>query len=1401
MKSKQALSVLLTGLFLLFIQYSYAQLTFQKTYGSTANDALEGIVIVPTGGYVISGNTQSYGTLGAGGNFNEDNKDMFTIRCDAVGGITWSRTSGIINNREEGRFVANTNDGGFVIGGRTYTPDYNDDWYLQKFDGTGANVFNNNFGMTSGFAGYDDEMFKVTPVAPSGTPGENYGMVGWTNNYRIADDRDLTFTIYNATFGNIVASCFFGTTAGIVSESARDFIEESSTSYSMFGWTDGFAGGGGRNFILTRMTYTPPVIVPPTPASLAVSSYKSFGGNGSDEASSYFKTADGGYIMCGFTTSFGAGGNDMFLIKVGAPPAMTVQWSKAIGGAGDDRGYMVKQLSDGSYIIVGTTNSFGGGGNDMWAVKLDAAGNFSWSKCYGSTGTDEGRALQVRSDGGFYFGGWCDPPVSPAGNNRDMYVVSTNSTGFSGGCFETTVAPTVTVVPIASILTATTGGAFSGVNINQFSKGYSTTSPSPNLACKCTNYLPNEEITGVTQVCRNSTNVNYYINPIPGITNYTWSITGGTFATAPSPTDTSVNVNFTNTNVQIIVSAFLSPAACNFAIDTINITVDQIATAITTADSLLCVGQSTTLNVNTVNNVGGVSYSWNPVLPSPSASEVVTPGSTTTYTVTVTDGLTCTATDTIRVTVFPYPVVNLGPNDTVCNGGPVLLNATTTGATYLWNTSANTATINAPTTGTYWVDVTTNGCTTRDSITLGISSAPTINIVGDDSLCIGQSTTLTANPSGGSGPYNFLWSPGGGTTNTISPTPATSTTYTVAVTESFGCSSTATRLVNVFSYPVVNIGPNDTVCNGGPIPLNATTVGGFYLWSTSATTPTINAPTSGAYWVDVTVNGCTTRDSIILGISINPTVNITGDDSLCVGQSTSLTANPSGGSLPYLYSWSPGGATINPITPSPASSTTYTVTVTERYGCTGTATQLVNVFSYPTVNLGPDSNVCNGVVPFITLDAQNPGANYNWSTTANTQTINAITSGIYWVDVTVNGCPTRDSVTINFSTNPVSNYTGVTTICQGQSTTIFGNGSGGTAPLTYTWSQGPTTADSILLSPATTTPYTVITTDIAGCKDTTDFTITVNLNPIVNLGPDTTGCSNNPITLIAPATSGTTLWSTGANTNTISFPTAGTAWVDITENGCTTRDSIIVDYYPLPSVNLGPDNVLCTIQNQILDATNIYSTYLWSTGETTPTITISQTGLYSVSVNSCGIIETDSIMVYMDTFSVYVVSIVPNDCGSNNGSISVGSTSNYPTTYVWSGSGSGTNPSLTNIPDGVYIVTATDSVGCNQSDTIDLICNIPSIIITQLITPNGDGKNDTWIIQGINNFPNATVTVFNKWGNEVYHSAPYNNNWDGKSNSSISLGNDYLPAGTYYYVVDVYGDGSEMKSGYLEFQP
>ena len=115
------------------------------------------------------------------------------------------------------------------------------------------------------------------------------------------------------------------------------------------------------------------------------------------------QTSDGGYALVGDTNSFGAGGNDFWLVKTDA--AGNMQWNKTYGGTGTDTGISVFQTSDGGYALAGYTNSFGAGGKDVWLVKTDAAGNMQWNKTYGGTGADYGITVIQTSDGGYAIAG------------------------------------------------------------------------------------------------------------------------------------------------------------------------------------------------------------------------------------------------------------------------------------------------------------------------------------------------------------------------------------------------------------------------------------------------------------------------------------------------------------------------------------------------------------------------------------------------------------------------------------------------------------------------------------------------------------------------------------------------------------------------------------------------------------------------------------------------------------------------------------------------------------------------------------------------------------------------------------------------------------------------------------
>lgn len=1340
-----------------FYSIADGQFIFQKTYGGAGNENIFSVKPTSDGGFIFTGNTTSYGTLGG------EARDFFTIKTNNIGNVLWSRTVGQNDRREEWRSVIEVSTlggGGYLYTGiqtPTAPPTFSDQATVQKVDVNGNQTW-----ITFNGGAFDDEYSKTIEI-----PGIGYAHTGLTDAFGGAS-ANIYLVTTNYT-GGILGTRVLSS-GGL--DNGKDIRQTSDGGFIVGGLTNGL-GGGGLDMVLVKYD-----------ALLNVSWYRVVGGAGNEECFSVRQTSDGGYIMAGYTTSFGSGNQDIMVLKFNN--AGTFQWGRAIGGPNNDFGWAIRETSDGGFLVSGYTDSYGQPGQNGLLVKMTSAGAFSWAKTYGGNGTDQLWESEIRPGNvGFVAAGTTN---SFGAGGFDAYLVVTDNNG-NCGCNEQNVTPTFTTISPPIVTT----GMVSGSGSNPTVVALTTNSPSPSLACQCTDYNPKREIIGPTQVCRNQTGLTYRIDSIPGVPDYTWTVNGT--PTATNPGDTSITINAGSTNLQIIVTANWSNCS-NINLDTINVTVDLITANITTADSLLCIGDATTLNASASNNQGAVTYSWTPA--GTGASINVSPGTTTNYTVTATDSWGCTATDVIPVTVFNYPVVNLGNDTTYCDVPSVILNAGNTGATFLWSTAASSQTISVSTSNTYWVNVTVNGCTTRDSIDLVFGVSPNITFTTDDSLCIGENTNITANPTTGTGPFTYLWNSGLGTNQTINVSPSVDTYYVVTVSENTGCNSIDSVFIQVFGYPIVNLGNDSLYCDVAAVPLNGGNPGGQYLWSTSQTTQIINVNSSGTYWVDVTVNGCTTRDSIDLLLGVSPVVSINGNDTTCLGDTEVLTANHSGGSGPFLYDWANGVGITQSVNVSPLSNTTYTVTVTETNGCTGTATLLVEVFPYPTVNLGNDTLQCGSAGP-VTLDAMNPGATYQWSTSASTQTINVNTTNTYWVDVTINTCTTRDSIFVGYSTNPIVTISGDSSICNGETTTLTSNPTGGTAPYSYIWTSGGTNS-SELVSPNTNSNYTVTVTDVVGCTGTSSVLVEVTNYPIVNLGNDTIICDGNPLLLDAGNPGFNFLWQDASTLQTFSASVSGIYWVDVTNNNCTSRDSINVTFDVLPIVNLGPDLWICENENITLSATNTNATYLWSTNSTSDQITINSEGLYWVQVNKCYISVYDSIIISLDTFSIVIDSIIVPYCGGNGGSISVlpnGGVSGY--TYTWSGS-SETTPTLSGLSEGLYTVTVTDSEGCTSSLSIDLSCTIADIIVNQLVTPNNDGKNDTWVIENIINYPNNIVTIFNRWGNEVFNITNYQNDWSGLSNSSLSIGGSILPSGTYFYIIDLDGNGENIRSGYLELQ-
>ncbi len=554
-----------------------------------------------------------------------------------------------------------------------------------------------------------------------------------------------------------------------------------------------------------------------------------------------------------------------------------------------------------------------------------------------------------------------------------------------------------------------------------------------------------------------------------GSYTYVWS-SGGTAATESNlgvGTYTCTVTDFNGCTSQIIANITLSAP----------ITVGVSASSLT-----ICSGTTTTLTAS-----GATSYSWQPGSLS-GTSVVVTPASTTTYTVIGIDGANCADTTTIPVTVTPSPTVTVvAAPPSICQGDSVGIGGS--GATsYLWLPGNQTTQVivEAPNTTTTYTLIGTDasGCSDTTTIVVTVNVTPVITAsASTDTSCSGASVVLTS-----TGATNYNWMPGNVNGSPITVNPTVNTTYTVVGTNGV-CADTTTLSIVITPGPTVNItSANATVCPGSPATLTASGAQ-TYVWSSGGTSSTeiVTPSTSQTYTVTGTdANGCTNTATFAVTVNPPPTVTVSGSNIVCTGDSTTLTAS---GAVSYVWSTT---ATTNSITVTPSTSATYSVTGTDANGCTSVTTYSITVSPPPVANIAGSTSSCEGE-PVILIASG--GGTYSWSSggTGATETVSPTSTTTYTVTVSNGGCTDTATITVNVNPAPTANAGVDQTISYGNSATL--SGSGGT---TYSWTptgtlDNPNVASPVA-SPTVTTIYILTVTDANGCTDTDTMIVTVNLD-------------------------------------------------------------------------------------------------------------------------------------------------------------------------------------------------------------------------------------------------------------------------------------------------------------------
>lgn len=496
-----------------------------------------------------------------------------------------------------------------------------------------------------------------------------------------------------------------------------------------------------------------------------------------------------------------------------------------------------------------------------------------------------------------------------------------------------------------------------------------------------------------------------------------------------------------------------------------------------------------------------------------------------------------------------------------------------------------------------------------DTLIVYVSSntlTSTPNLGADTTIC-SANDTLNLTP-GNFSTYN--WSTGDQSAALTANQPGI---YWVEVGDSNQCRGVDSIIVTLGPSLPVQI-PDTQFCAGDSVQLSAGYPNGV-LWNNGQTTPTITLDSAGMYSVVVTPNtGCPGSDNFTVQSVPNPVPNL-GADTLICGPVDSLVLTVPGYTQ---YAWSNGGQNAS-ITIQ--TSGVYSLLVTDQNGCQGQDSIEVTINPPLSVSI-PDTQFCAG--DSVQLNAGYPNG-VLWSNGQTTPSISLDAAGTYWVEVTPPiGCPGADTFLVQSLANPLPNLGPDTHICLMDSLTLAVPGYA-----QYAWSNGGQNASITVHSSGV---YSVLVTDQNGCQGTDSIALGIG-TPIPVTVPDTQFCAGSSVLVSAGYPSGVR-WSNGQTTPTVLLNSAGTYWVEVTPAfGCPGVDTFVVQTLVNPTPTLGPDTLVCFPTDSLTLNLPGYSQYAWSTGSQNSSITIQNSGTYSVLVtdqNGCQ--GSDSIVVTFSTF-------------------------------------------------------------------------------------------------------------------------------------------------------------------------
>ena len=532
----------------------------------------------------------------------------------------------------------------------------------------------------------------------------------------------------------------------------------------------------------------------------------------------------------------------------------------------------------------------------------------------------------------------------------------------------------------------------------------------------------------------------------------------------------------------------------------------------------------------------------------------------------------------------------------------------------------------------------------------------------------------------------------------------------------------------------------------------------------------------GDGYPDISVTNSTINFISVLKMEAGrPLVNLGNDATLCQGDSLVLTANVPNGQ----YLWNTG-VTQNTLTVKQSGS--YWVKATSGGITVGDTIQVV-FNAPPSFTFGRDTTLCEGQK--MTLGPAVAGAAYLWQNGSATDSMVVDGPGTYWLQLQKSGCMANDTITVKYKPRPPL-YLGRDTVLCPDNTVLLD--AYHASIQSYTW-QDHTTQPRITVQNAGN--YWVKVQGWNGCFNSDTINIVNTPLSSFTLGKDTTLCDTKALTYNFNFSGANYLWSTGAASNSLSITQAGLYWLELSQEGCVKKDSVMVRFTPEPLVHLGNDTALCEGVTKILDAYYANATYLWNNGSSTPTINVTKPGRYWVAVNGNGCIVSDTIEI---NYLMLPHAPLKSDTTLCEGQTLVLNPKVNNASLLWQDGSTGTTYTVTQ--PGHYKVTITNQCE-TASDEITVERGVCQLFMPNAFTPNKDGLNDVFRVKYPGFIKTFEMQIFNRWGQRVFSTTDPYKGWDGKFN------NNPQPQGNYVWTIlltDRNGISRQFKGNVLLLQ-